>query len=384
MIYLDNNATTPVDPAALEAMLPFLREQYANASSGYSFSRPVKKAVARAREQVAALAGCEPDEVVFTGGGTEADNAALLSAIHVFPDRKHLVVGATEHEAVLNCTAWLERERGYEVTRLGVDAQGRVDVAEIAAAIRPGQTAVVALMTANNETGVLAPVAEAAAIAAAHGVPFHTDAVQAAGKIPLNFRETGAHTMALSGHKFHAPKGVGALVVKRDIPFQPSLHGGGQEGGRRSGTENVPGIVALGAAAELALANLEATAESTRRLRDFFETEALRRVPGARVNGAEAERVPNTCSLRIDGVEAQAIILLLDRQGVCVSSGSACSTGSLHPSHVLSAMGLTPSEARSTLRFSFSKFNTMEETQTALNALEAAVRKYRDTLAGGR
>ncbi len=282
---------------------------------------------------------------------------------------------------MLNAAAWLERARGYEITRLPVDSLGRTDLGELAAAIRPDRTAAIALMWANNETGVLAAIPEAAALAEAHGIPFITDAVQAAGKIPLSVRGLGIHSLALSGHKFHAPKGVGVLYVNRRFPFQPWMLGGGQENNRRAGTENTAGIAGLGTAAELALKHLQAhpgEAENpVRQLRDHFESEVLRRISGSYLNGDPANRTPNTSSLRFDGTQAEGLLMLLDQRGICVSAGSACTTGSLHPSHVLTAMGLDAVSARSTVRFSFSRLNTTAEINQTLDILEKSVLKFR-------
>lgn len=381
MIYLDHNATTPVDPAVLETMLPLLRGEFGNPSSASTFAKPVKRALTLAREQAAALIDCEPEEILFTSGGTESLNTAFFSVTENHPGRKHLILGSTEHEAVLNTAAWLERSKGYEITRLPVDSLGQIDLSELAAAIRPGQTAAIALMWANNETGVIFPIPEAAALAEAHGIPFITDAVQAAGKIPLSVRDLGLHSLALSGHKFHAPKGVGLLYVNRRFAFQPWQRGGGQENNRRAGTENAAGIAGLGKAAELALQSLQSSSANSqnpvRQLRDHFESEALRRIPGCHLNGDPRNRVPNTSSLRFDGTQAEGLILLLDQRGICVSAGSACTTGSLHPSHVLTAMGLDETAARSTLRFSFSRFNSLAEVELALEALEKSVLKFR-------
>lgn len=380
MIYLDNNATTALDPAALEAMLPFLQASYGNPSSGYAFSRSVRKAVNQAREQVAALLGSDTDEIVFTSGGTEGDNAALFSATEAYPERKHLVTVAAEHDAVLNYCRWLVEARGYEVTRLCVQRDGRLDLQALAAAIRPNETAVVSVMWANNETGVISPIAEAAQLAADRGVLFHTDAVQAVGKIPLNVHRHDVHSLALSGHKLHAPKGVGALYVNKRVRFRPWMLGGGQEQGRRSGTENVAGIVALGAASEAARHHLEkhgTVHDPIRMLRDEFEQELQRRVSGVTINGHLHHRTPNTSNVRISGADAQGILILLDQRGICCSAGSACNTGALHPSHVLAAMGLPPEEARECLRISFSRFNTREELKTLLSALEHAAVKMR-------
>ncbi len=376
MIYLDHNATTPVCPEALAAMMPYLTECWANPSSGYRFARRAKEAVATARGQVAQRIGAAPEEIVFTSGGTEADNAAIASAVALHPERRHVVTCATEHDAVLAPVAALEA-RGWRVTRLSVDAAGRVDLAELGAAIVEGETALVSLMWANNETGVIHPVAEAAALAHAKGVLFHTDAVQAVGKVPVSLADTPAHLASLSGHKFGAPKGIGALWVRENVKFKATMLGGGQEGDRRSGTLNVPGIVALGAAATVA----EPMAPG---LRDSFEAELLSRVEGVTVNGAAAPRVPNTSNVRLEGVDAQGALILLDNAGICASTGSACATGSIRPSHVLTAMGLASRPARETLRFSFGKTTTREDVARALEALEAAVKKLRVTRVGVR
>jgi cysteine desulfurase len=380
MIYFDNNATTNIDPTALDAMLPFLRDVYGNPSSAYGFSRGVKRALTSAREQTAALLGCETEEIVFTGGGTESDNAAIFSATQVFPDRKHIVTVATEHDAVLVYCDWLEKFHGYTITRLGVDKAGRLDVAELDASIRPNETALVSVMWSNNETGVLGPVKEASEAAAAKGVLFHCDAVQAGGKVMFNLRGREVHYLSLSGHKFHAPKGVGVLYVNRKVRFRPWMLGGGQENHRRAGTENVAGIVALGQAAEAARLHLEKHGvqnDPVRKLRDTFESELSRRIPDARINGHPKLRTPNTSNVRIPGADAQGLIILLDQKGICASAGSACHTGALHPSRVLGAMGCSAEEARECLRFSFSRFNTMTEINTAIPLLEEAAQKLR-------
>lgn len=390
MIYLDHNATTPVAPEVLAAMEPFLGGHFANPSSNSTLARPIKKALAQARDECAALLDCEPEELIFTSGGTESINTALHSAVSVHPGRKHLIIGSTEHEAVLNTATWLECAAGCAITRLPVDAMGLISLSDLAGAIRPGETAAVVLMWANNETGVLNPIPEAAALAAAHGIPLITDAVQAAGKIPLSLRESGVQAAAFSGHKFHAPKGVGLLYVRRNTLFQPWFHGGAQENHRRAGTENVAGIVGLGAAARLAVEVLEGNGKpsgsnvsSTGELRDFFENEVLRRIAGSHLNGHPERRVPTTTSLRFDGTQAEGLLLLLDQRGICASAGSACTTGSLHPSHVLTAMGLEAAAARSTLRFSLSGSTTREELETTLDALEQAVRKFRSLTGHG-
>ena len=376
LIYLDHNATTPLCREALAAMRPFLEENWANPSSGYRFARRAREAVQTAREQVAALLGAQPDEIVFTSGGTESTNAAIRSAFALYPERRHLVTCATEHEATLRVTEDFAASGG-EVTVLEVDGEGRIDLEALDAAIRPGQTALVALMWANNETGVVHPVAEAAALAHAKGVLFHCDAVQAAAKVPIDFGSTRIHYASLSGHKLHAPKGVGVLFVKNTARFHPWQLGGGQEAGRRSGTLNVPGIAALGAAAEAARHHLANDHGSLAHRRDFFESELLRRIDGVHLHGAHADRLPNTSNFRIDGVDAQGAIILLDNAGICVSSGSACATGSIKPSHVLTAMGLASRPARETLRFSLSRDTTDAEISAALDALTSAADKLR-------
>ncbi|MDB6069422.1 MAG: cysteine desulfurase NifS [Verrucomicrobiales bacterium] len=379
MIYLDHNATTPVDPAVLEAMEPFWRGHFANPGSNSILARPIKRALSTAREQCADLLGCDPAELIFTSGGTESLNTALHSLTTSAGARRHLIVGSTEHEAVLRPVAHLEAALGWEITRLPVDAAGEWTLTDLAAAIRPGETAAVVLMWANNETGVTHPIPQAAALAAAHGIPVLTDAVQAAGKVPLALNESGVQFAAFSGHKFNAPKGTGLLYVRANTAFEPLLRGGGQENGRRSGTENVAGIVGLGAAAKWAAASWERM-EALAARRDHFENEVLRRIPGSHRNGHPHHRVPNTASLRFDGTQAEGLLLLLDQKCICASAGSACSTGSLHPSHVLTAMGLDPASARSTLRFSLGRTTTDEELATTVSALEAAVAKFRSLM----
>lgn len=381
MIYLDHNATTPLDPAVLEAMEPFWRGHFANPSSSSTLARPIKRAIAQAREECAALLDCEPEELIFTSGGTESLNTALHSITVQQPERRHLIIGSTEHDAILSPVLRLEQAQGYQVTRLPVDAHGGWSLADLAAAVRPGETAGIALMWANNETGVIHPISEAAALASAHRIPFITDAVQAAGKIPLSLKNAGIQYAAFSGHKFHAPKGIGLLYVQRNTAFQPWMLGGAQENRRRAGTENVAGIVGIGAAARLARESLANGSEPrVRSLRDAFEQEVLRRIPGSHRNGPPGDRVPNTASLRFDGTQAEGLLLLLDQRGVCVSAGSACATGSLHPSHVLTAMGLDAAAARSTLRFSLSRLTTQAELEAGLTALEQAVQKFRSLM----
>ena len=380
MIYFDNNATTSIDPAVLDAMLPFLKEQYGNPSSAYSFGKRVAQAVEHAREQVAALIGCEPSEVLFTSCGTESDNTALQSALSIDADRKHIITSKVEHSAIIKHAESLAR-RGYEVTWLDVDSKGQLDLSQLEAAIRP-DTAIVSLMWANNETGVLFPIKEAAEICRKQQTLFHTDAVQAVGKIPIALRTTAIQFLSLSGHKLHAPKGVGALYVNRRARFFPFLIGGGQENKRRGGTENTASIVGLGKAAELAAAHIQAEQQFVRDLRDTFEGQALERIAGVTVNGDREQRLPNTTNLSIEGIDSEAMLMILDQQGVCCSAGSACTTGSLEPSHVLRAMGLSNEQARASLRFSFGRTNTMEEVDQALAILGRAVQKLREMTPG--
>ncbi len=374
-IYLDNNATTPLDPAVIEEMLPFLTRYYGNPSSGYAFAAKARKAVELARERLAALLRCEPSEIIFTSGGTESDNAVIHSALQFEPRGKHLVISSVEHSAVLRPCQDLEK-RGCHVTFLGVDRDGNVDVGQVEAAIRP-ETALVSIMWANNETGVLFPVERIAEICHRKGVLFHTDAVQVIGKIPIRLRDTAVNFLSLSAHKFHGPKGVGALYVNRQTRFNPLVAGGGQENGRRGGTENAAGIVGLGKAAELAGKYLIEGKCSVRSMRDRFEKALLETVNGALVNGAGAERIPNTSSLAFEEIESSAALLLLDRHRICCSAGSACRTGSQETSHVLRAMNPKGDGARRSLRFSFSRFNTEVQIDHAIEIVPKVIEKLR-------
>ena len=374
-IYLDNNATTPLDPAVIEEMLPFLTRYYGNPSSGYAFAAKARKAVELARERLAALLRCEPSEIIFTSGGTESSNAVIHSAVQFEPRGKHLVISSVEHSAVLRPCQDLEK-RGCHLTFLGVDRDGNVDVGQVEAAIRP-ETALVSIMWANNETGVLFPVERIAEICHRKGVLFHTDAVQAIGKIPIRLRDTAVNFLSLSAHKFHGPKGVGAFYVNRRTRFTPLVAGGGQENGRRGGTENAAGIVGLGKAAELAGKHLIEGKCSVRSMRDRFEKALLETVNGALVNGAGAERIPNTSSLAFEEIESSAALLLLDRHRICCSAGSACRTGSQEASHVLRAMNPKGDGARRSLRFSFSRFNTEVQIDHAIEIVPKVIEKLR-------
>ncbi|MEY2540509.1 MAG: cysteine desulfurase, partial [Verrucomicrobiota bacterium] len=336
MIYLDNNATTQLDPAVVEEMLPFLTQFYGNPSSGYRFGMEVRRAIDLARERMSKLLDCEAEEIVFTSCGTESNNAAINSAVQFEPRGKHVVTTAVEHSAVLRHCQELQK-RGAETTFVGVDANGEVDLAELEKAIRPN-TVLVSAMWANNETGVLFPVEKIAEICRAKRVFFHTDAVQVAGKIPIRLRHTAINFLSLSGHKFHAPKGVGALYINQRTRFSSSTIGGSHENGRRAGTENVASIVGLGKAAERAT---ECFGEETTRvggMRERFEKGILESVSNAIVNGAAATRLPNTSNISFDGIESQAALMLLDRHNICCSAGSACKTGSGEGSHVITAM----------------------------------------------
>jgi cysteine desulfurase len=375
IIYLDNNATTQLEPAVVEEMLPFLTEFYGNPSSGYQFAGQVRKAIDQARERVAFLLGCQASEIVFTSCGTESNNAAINSALQSDSSRKHIVTTAVEHSAVLrHCEALAKR--GCEVTFLGVDRDGHIDLGELEQAIRPN-TAIVSVMWANNETGVLFPVGKIAEICREKGVFFHTDAVQAAGKIPIGLGESPINFLSLSAHKFHGPKGVGALYVKRHSRFQPSIIGGGQENGRRAGTENVASIVGLGKASERAAESIEEEENRVRAMRDRFENGILEAVSGASINGDRMARLPNTSSFSFGGIDSNAALLLLDRHGVCCSAGSACRTGSAEASHVLRAMYSDEDGARGSLRFSFGRFNSDSDVQRAIEIIPKVVGKLR-------
>src|SRR5437762_3179622 len=388
IIYLDNNATTPLDPAVIEAMLPFLTKYYGNPSSGYAFAARARKAVDLARERLAALLRCAPSEIVFTSGGTESNNAVIRSALaysavaaakagQFEPRGKHVVASAVEHSAVLRPCQDLEK-CGCAVTFLRVDRDGTVDLAELEAALRP-ETALVSIMWANNETGVLFPVEKIAEICRQRDVLFHTDAVQAVGKIPIRLRETAINFLSLSAHKFHGPKGVGALYVNERTRFNSLIAGGGQENGHRGGTENVASIAGLGKAAELALRYVAEGKENVRSMRDRFEKAILESVSGTSVNGAGALRIPNTSSLSFEGIESSNALLLLDRHGICCSAGSACRTGSQEASHVLRAMNPNGDGARRSLRFSFGRFNSEAEIDRAIEIVPKVIDKLRQT-----
>lgn len=373
MIYLDANATTPLPPEVLEAMLPWLRDGFANPSGSYAAAKLARRAIDGARAQVAELIGAEPGEIVFTGGGTESVNTALHS-LDRLAGRGAAVVSAIEHSAVLRFVETLSRDK----LLVPVNSGGRIEMDAFARAL--DGAAWVSLMAANNETGVVQPLREAAALARELGVPVHSDAVQAAGKIPLDVRALGVDLLSISAHKFHGPKGVGALYVREGLRFTPLLHGGGQEAGRRSGTENTAGIVGMGAAAAWML---RASKEPVAAMRDAFELRVLAGIPGVTVNGDPAHRLPNTSHLSFEQCDAAGLLILLDEAGVACSAGSACMTGKQRPSHVQLAMGIPEARAKSSLRFSFSRLSTMEEALTAADVLGKAVAKLRRVQGAG-
>ncbi len=380
IVYLDNNATTRLDPAVLEEMWPFLAGYYGNPAAGYGFGRQVREAIEQARERVAALLGCLASEIVFTSGGTESDNLALSSALGLDAARRHLVTTAVEHSAIRRQPEHLA-ENGGGVSAVGVNGDGELDLDELENAIRP-ETALVSVMWANNETGVLFPVEKIAALAREKRVLFHTDAVQAVGKVPVRLGELPVNYASISAHKFHGPKGVGALYVSRRSAFRASSFGGGQENKRRAGTENVASIVGFGKAAEIAARTLEDEGRRVRALRDRFEEKLLAAVPDCFVNGAGAPRLPNTSSLSFPGLEAEGALALLDRHDLCASAGSACHTGSLQASHVLRAMHLSEERLRGSLRFSLSRLTTEAEVDRALELIPRVIAKVRALAAG--
>ncbi|HAZ47180.1 MAG TPA: cysteine desulfurase NifS [Cyanobacteria bacterium UBA11369] len=374
VIYLDNNATTRIDEAVVEAMMPYLTQYYGNPSSMHTFGGQVKKAVQTAREQVAILLNADPAEIVFTSCGTEGNNAAIRAAIASQPNKKQIVTTTVEHPAVLNVCKTLEKQ-GYTVTYLSVDRQGRLDLDEVDAAITGG-TALVSIMYANNETGTIFPVEQIGAIAKEKGAIFHVDAVQAVGKVPLNMKNSTIDMLTLSGHKLHAPKGIGALYVRKGVRFRPYLIGGHQERGRRGGTENVPGLVALGKACELALYHI-GDVKKEKALRDRLEKGLLAAIPDTEINGYPKERLPNTTNIGFKYIEGEAILLSLNQHGICASSGSACTSGSLEPSHVLRAMGLPYSVLHGSIRFSLSRYTTDAEVDQVLAIMPEVVERLR-------
>ncbi len=375
-VYLDNNATTKVADKVLDEMLPYFSDYYGNPSSMHTFGGNVGKKVMNAREKTAALIGASPEEIVFTSCGTESDSTAIRAAIQSNPDKKHILTTRVEHPAVKNlCEHFFKN--GYQVTYLPVDGLGNLDLDYLRQTLTD-DTAIVSIMWANNESGVIFPIHQIAKIVKERGIVFHTDAVQAVGKIPINLKETGIDMLSLSGHKIHASKGVGALYVRKGTKYSPYLIGGHQERGRRGGTENVASIIGLGKACELAAEHLDDINTRVKKLRDKLETELLKRIPNAQVNGNKDARLPNTTSIGFEYVEGEAILLMLDQFGICASSGSACTSGSLEPSHVLRAMGVPFTSAHGSIRFSLSTYTRSEEIDFVIEKMPPIIEKLRE------
>jgi cysteine desulfurase len=375
-VYLDNNATTQVAPDVLAAMMPYFGLFYGNPSSMHTFGGQVGVKIREAREQVAALLGASPDEIIFTSCGTESDNTAIRSALATYPERKHVVTSRVEHPAIRSLCAHLAKD-GYRVTEVPVDSDGRLNMDIYEKSLTP-DTAVVSLMWANNETGVIFPVERAAEMAHNHGILFHTDAVQAVGKIPIDIQQTAIDMLSLSGHKLHAPKGIGVFYLRRGTRFSPFMIGGHQERERRGGTENTPSIIGLGKACELAARNMIEENTRVRQLRDKLEKALLAGIPNSRVNGDQFYRLPNTTNISFEFVEGEGILLMLDGHGICASSGSACTSGSLQPSHVLRAMGIPFTMAHGSIRFSLSIQNTEEEIDLVIETLPGIIGRLRE------
>ncbi|MBA7624241.1 Cysteine desulfurase NifS [subsurface metagenome] len=374
-IYFDNNATTKVAEQVLKEMRPLFCELYGNPSSMHTFGGQVGIKIRTAREKTAALLGCDPSEIIFTGCGTESDNTAINGTLAAYPNKRKIITSCVEHPAVLSVCRELG-SHGYTVVELKVDKQGRLDMAELEKHI-DDNTALVTIMYANNETGVVFPIDKIAELVTGRGVVFHTDAVQAVGKIPLNLSKTNIDLLSLSGHKLHGPKGVGALYVRKGTRISPFMLGGHQEAGRRAGTENVPGIVGLGKACELAAKNIEDENTKVKYLRDKLENAILKKCPDCRLNGDKDNRLPNTSNISFEFIEGEAILLMLDKFGICASSGSACTSGSLEPSHVLRAMGVPFTAAHGSIRFSLSRYNTEEEVDYTIEKMPGIVNQLR-------
>jgi cysteine desulfurase len=375
-IYFDNNATTKVDERVLEEIRPLFCELYGNPSSMHTFGGQIGRRISQARQRVADILGCEPNEIIFTSCGTESDNTAIMGALAAVPNRRKVITTRVEHPAVLAVCRELEN-RGYIVVELNVDKQGRLNMAELEQQL-DDDTALVTIMYANNETGVIFPIEEIAELVTGRGATFHTDAVQAVGKIPLNLKESKISLLSLSGHKLHGPKGVGVLFVRKGTRLSPFMLGGHQEAGKRAGTENVPGIVGLGKACELALASIGEENKKVKYLRDKLEYAILKECPDCRLNGDKDNRLPNTTNISFEYIEGEAILLMLDQHGICASSGSACTSGSLEPSHVLRAMGVPFTAAHGSIRFSLSRYNTEEEVDYAIETIPPIINRLRE------
>jgi cysteine desulfurase len=374
-IYFDNNATTKVAEEVLEEMKPFFCELYGNPSSMHTFGGQTGQKINHARQQVANLLGCDPSEIIFTSGGTESDNAAIKGVLAACPDKRKIITTRVEHPAVLTACRELENH-GYSIIELGVDKQGQIDLAELEKQL-DDNTALVTIMYANNETGVIFPIDKIAPMVSDKGIVFHTDAVQAVGKIPLNLAKSNIDLLSLSGHKLHAPKGIGILYIRKGTRISPFIVGGHQESGRRAGTENVPSIIGLGKACELAAKNIEAENKKVKFLRDKLENALLKSCPDSRLNGDKKNRLPNTTNISFEFIEGEAILLMLDKYGICASSGSACTSGSLEPSHVMRAMGVPFTAAHGSIRFSLSRYNTEQEVDYTIEIMPQVVKKLR-------
>ncbi|MHC4640332.1 MAG: cysteine desulfurase NifS [Planctomycetota bacterium] len=375
-VYFDNNATTKVAEEVLEEIKPLFCDLYGNPSSMHTFGGQMGRRVRKARDQAANLLGCDPTEIIFTSGGTESDNAAIRGALAASPNKRKVITTRIEHPAVLTACRELENH-GYTVVELAVDKEGRLDLAELEEKL-DDDTALVTIMYANNETGVIFPIDKIADLVTGTGIPFHTDAVQAVGKIPLNLSNSSIDMISLSGHKLHAPKGIGILYIKKGTRFSPFMVGGHQEAGKRAGTENVPGIVGLGKACELAAENIEGENNKVKFLRDKLENTILKECPDSRLNGDKENRLPNTANISFEYIEGEAILLMLDKYGICASSGSACTSGSLEPSHVLRAMGVPFTAAHGSIRFSLSRYNTEAEVDYIIEKMPPIINKLRE------
>ena len=376
VIYLDNAATTKVYPEVLDAMLPYFTEYYANPSSVYTFAAESAKAVNHARESVAKLLHAKPEEIYFTGGGSESDNWAIKAAAEAYGEKgKHIITSKIEHHAVLNTCAYLEK-KGFEVTWLDVDEDGKISLSDLEAAIRP-DTILISIMAANNEIGTVQPIREIGKIAREHGVLFHTDAVQAFGHIPLDVEEMNIDMLSASGHKINGPKGVGVLYIRKGVKIRSFIHGGAQERKRRAGTHNVPGIVGIGKAAELALDTMGERSKKETELRDYLIERVLKEIPYTRLNGHRSDRLPNNANFCFRFIEGESMLILLDQAGICASSGSACTSGSLDPSHVLLAIGLPHEIAHGSLRLTLSEKNTTEEIDYTVEELKKIIERLR-------
>jgi cysteine desulfurase len=376
VIYTDNNATTKVAGEVIDEMMPYFGELYGNPSSMHTFGDEVGKKIKQARQRVADLINADPEEIVFTSCGTESDNAAINAAIKAFPEKKHLITSTVEHPAIKNLFSYLEKTQGYTVTFVPVDKRGRLNT-DLLYESMSENTAIISLMWANNETGVIFPIEQVVQRANERGILFHTDAVQATGKIDIDVKKIGVDMLSLSGHKIHAPKGIGVLYVKKGFKFIPYHIGGHQEGGRRGGTENTAFIIGLGKACEIAKQNLGIMNTRVRELRDYLQSQLLEKIPSTSVNGVLDDRLPNTLSIGFDAVEGESILLLLDRDGICASSGSACTSGSLDPSHVLMSMEVPFKSAHGTIRFSLSHYNTKDEMDLIVKNMVPTIEKLR-------